>query len=163
MRRRKALPMLARLAERRQEIEVQLRQVRTGNAEWHVVGPEDEMDRASEDVEFDIGASVAEEMEKEIQQISEAIEKIAAGTYGLCELCGEAISRSRLRAMPSASLCLRCKSEEERASKATASRCRISQRSRHEALDDCDGDQKRLVHKDIDMEGIGVAEFAQMD
>ena len=41
-------------------------------------------------------------------QISDALHRIAAGAYGECLQCGEAISARRLRALPWASLCIRC-------------------------------------------------------
>ena len=36
------------------------------------------------------------------------------GTYGLCERCGKAIEKPRLKALPYASLCLKDKQAEER-------------------------------------------------
>ena len=42
--------------------------------------------------------------------VDKALAKIAAGTYGICEKCGEPIPRERLRALPYAALCVRCKS-----------------------------------------------------
>lgn len=46
----------------------------------------------------------------QIQEIEEALERIEQGTYGTCEGCGQPIPRARLRAMPSARLCVACKS-----------------------------------------------------
>jgi len=46
----------------------------------------------------------------QIQEIEEALERIERGTYGTCEGCGQPIPRARLRAMPSARLCVACKS-----------------------------------------------------
>jgi DnaK suppressor protein len=37
--------------------------------------------------------------------------KFAAGTYGLCESCGEPIAEARLEAMPAARLCITCASK----------------------------------------------------
>jgi DnaK suppressor protein len=42
------------------------------------------------------------------QQVSEAIERLRAGTFGLCLQCDDPISERRLQALPWASLCLRC-------------------------------------------------------
>ena len=41
-------------------------------------------------------------------QISGALERIEAGTYGTCTNCGRAIAEERLEAMPWASLCIDC-------------------------------------------------------
>ena len=40
--------------------------------------------------------------------------RIAAGTFGTCESCGEAIGKARLQAFPRATLCVECKQREER-------------------------------------------------
>ena len=45
-----------------------------------------------------------------VDEIDKALAKIEAGTYGICEKCGEPIPRERLRALPYAALCVRCKS-----------------------------------------------------
>ena len=43
-------------------------------------------------------------------EIDRALAKIDAGTYGLCEQCGQPIVRARLEALPYAALCVACKS-----------------------------------------------------
>lgn len=65
------------------------------------------------------GADEAAELEKRLVQerrlvealndVEHALEKYEAGTYGLCDSCGQAIERARLEAIPQASLCLNCK------------------------------------------------------
>ena len=45
-----------------------------------------------------------------VDEIDKALAKIELGTYGICEKCGEPIPRERLRALPYAALCVRCKS-----------------------------------------------------
>jgi DnaK suppressor protein len=45
-----------------------------------------------------------------VNEIDWALEKIVAGTYGLCERCGEQIPEARLEALPHATLCVACKS-----------------------------------------------------
>jgi DnaK suppressor protein len=49
-----------------------------------------------------------------LAQNERAIARIAAGTYGVCESCGEAIGKARLQAFPRATLCVACKQREER-------------------------------------------------
>jgi DnaK suppressor protein len=44
----------------------------------------------------------------EIDEIDAALERIAAGTYGVCEVCGHAIGRDRLRALPEVRRCMVC-------------------------------------------------------
>jgi RNA polymerase-binding protein DksA len=45
---------------------------------------------------------------KEIQQIRAALQRIAEGQYGVCAKCGEDIDPKRLKALPTAVLCLSC-------------------------------------------------------
>ena len=45
-----------------------------------------------------------------VEEIDRAMAKLANRTYGLCERCGQAIPRPRLRALPYARLCVACKS-----------------------------------------------------
>jgi DnaK suppressor protein len=45
-----------------------------------------------------------------VDEIDRALAKIDAGTYGICERCGEPIKRARLKALPYAALCIGCKS-----------------------------------------------------
>jgi DnaK suppressor protein len=40
--------------------------------------------------------------------------RIDAGTYGVCESCGQPISKARLQAFPRATLCVTCKQRQER-------------------------------------------------
>ena len=45
-----------------------------------------------------------------VDEIDHALQKIASGTYGVCERCGQAIPKARLKALPYARLCVSCKS-----------------------------------------------------
>ncbi len=51
--------------------------------------------------------------ELELDMIDDAIEKMYAGTYGICEDCGKAIEPARLEAKPFAKLCLKHKELRE--------------------------------------------------
>jgi DnaK suppressor protein len=81
-------------------------------------------EREPGDVQFDEesgeGDTLAVERERDlalsaqalalIEDINRALAKIAEGTYGVCEQCGDSIPKERLRAIPYAALCVRCKS-----------------------------------------------------
>lgn len=81
-------------------------------------------DREPGDVQFDEesgeGDSMNVERERDlvlsaqamsaVDEIDRALEKMDIGTYGVCERCHEAIPKERLRALPYAALCVRCKS-----------------------------------------------------
>ncbi len=49
-----------------------------------------------------------------LDKIQRALERIDNGTFGICEECDEPISVKRLQARPEATLCIRCKEEQER-------------------------------------------------
>jgi DnaK suppressor protein len=49
-----------------------------------------------------------------LAQTERALARITAGTYGICESCGEPIGKARLQAFPRATLCVTCKQREER-------------------------------------------------
>jgi DnaK suppressor protein len=46
-------------------------------------------------------------------KIELALEKIADGTFGVCENCGEDISIERLMVRPVTTLCIHCKQDQE--------------------------------------------------
>ncbi|MCG2685755.1 TraR/DksA C4-type zinc finger protein, partial [Candidatus Parcubacteria bacterium] len=48
-----------------------------------------------------------------LREIKLALAKMHLGTYGICEECREAIDPARLKANPSATLCLRCERKKE--------------------------------------------------
>jgi DnaK suppressor protein len=48
-------------------------------------------------------------------KVDRALERIAEGTYGLCERCGKPIEKARIKALPYATLCIKDKQAEERA------------------------------------------------
>lgn len=45
-----------------------------------------------------------------VDEIDRALAKMDAGTYGICERCGNPIPKARLKALPYAALCVACKS-----------------------------------------------------
>lgn len=61
--------------------------------------------------EFNLLLSTRER--QKLDQIESALSKLDNGEYGYCEDCDETIPVGRLRAMPFATLCVKCKSERE--------------------------------------------------
>jgi len=52
--------------------------------------------------------------QRTIREINAALEKIEAGTYGQCAWCEGEIKPERLRALPSATLCIDCATAREK-------------------------------------------------
>jgi DnaK suppressor protein len=48
-----------------------------------------------------------------LYHIDEALRRLRAGTYGNCVECGKPIAASRLKAVPHARMCIKCKEAEE--------------------------------------------------
>lgn len=61
----------------------------------------------------DYSASVMTEkvLEKSLDDINNALDRIKKGTYGTCKYCGQPIATKRLLARPTASSCISCKTE----------------------------------------------------
>ncbi|WP_240487368.1 TraR/DksA family transcriptional regulator [Actinomadura flavalba] len=49
-----------------------------------------------------------------LDQNERAVQRMDAGTYGVCESCARPIGKARLQAFPRATLCVTCKQREER-------------------------------------------------
>jgi DnaK suppressor protein len=62
-----------------------------------------------------------------LKKIDLAIQKIADGTYGECEMCGETIAIARLKARPVAQLCIDCKTAQEAEERKFSSRDRSAE------------------------------------
>ena len=64
---------------------------------------------ADEDVEgFDEQVILAQNEEQLLEEVEAALERIEAGSFGSCELCGREIPKQRLDALPQAATCIEC-------------------------------------------------------
>jgi len=70
---------------------------------------EEEADEASE---LEKRLALEERLGESLNEVEHALQKYEAGTYGLCDFCGQAIEQARLEAIPQASLCLSCKAQQ---------------------------------------------------
>ncbi len=62
-----------------------------------------------------------EREQKLLKKIDEALERIANGTFGICESCGGEIGFKRLKARPVTTLCIDCKTQQEQEEKVRSS------------------------------------------
>lgn len=53
-------------------------------------------------------ARLDDRQKAEIDDIDQALRRIAMGTYGRCETCGRPILSARLEALPTTTLCVEC-------------------------------------------------------
>lgn len=75
---------------------------------------EDLADVASSTFEREKGLALESSVQQLLTQVEEALARIDEGTYGICVRCGNPIDSARLKVLPYATLCIRCKEEEER-------------------------------------------------
>lgn len=78
----------------------------------------DEMDLASSEYLQSFQFRLRGREKTFLKKIDHALAKIDAGTFGICEDCGDPISAKRLEARPETTLCIKCKEDQERNEKA---------------------------------------------
>ncbi|NOR50431.1 MAG: RNA polymerase-binding protein DksA [Desulfuromonadales bacterium] len=77
----------------------------------------DPTDRASLESDRNFELRIRDRERKLISKIREALDRIEAGEFGECEDCGDIIGEARLKARPVTTLCIECKTEQERQEK----------------------------------------------
>lgn len=75
--------------------------------------PHDVEELALMDIIEDTGLAVADIKRRELERMDAALRRLEDGTYGECEGCGTEIDTGRLKARPFATMCVKCRSEEE--------------------------------------------------
>jgi DnaK suppressor protein len=73
----------------------------------------DLMDRASADAEAELLIRLRATDARLITAIEDALARIRAGTFGVCETCKRPISKARLEAVPWTHLCTTCKEQRD--------------------------------------------------
>ena len=69
----------------------------------------DVTDRATAESDRQLTLIMRERDRQLIDAIHEALARVKDGEYGICQECGEEIGVARLRAQPTATLCVHCK------------------------------------------------------
>lgn len=77
----------------------------------------DPTDRASLESDRNFELRIRDRERRLIGKIREALDRIEAGDFGECEDCGDQIGDARLKARPVTTLCIECKTEQERQEK----------------------------------------------
>ncbi|HZF46800.1 MAG TPA: TraR/DksA family transcriptional regulator [Sphingomonadaceae bacterium] len=89
---------LAELEQRAEEIEADLRHPLDADSEEQAIDLADD----------EALAGVDDVLRTESLAIRNALRRIDAGTYGICAKCGADINEMRLKAQPTATLCVNC-------------------------------------------------------
>ena len=77
----------------------------------------DPTDRASLEADRNFELRIRDRERKLILKMQEAIKRIDDGIFGICEVCGGPISEKRLMARPVTTLCIDCKTKQEKLEK----------------------------------------------
>jgi DnaK suppressor protein len=77
----------------------------------------DPNDRASLESDRNFELRIRDRERKLILKMQEAIKRIDDGIFGICEVCGGPISEKRLMARPVTTLCIDCKTKQEKIEK----------------------------------------------
>lgn len=78
----------------------------------------DPTDRASLESDRNFMLRIRDRESKLIKKIKKALTRIEKGSFGICEKCGEDITKKRLIARPVTTQCIDCKTKEEAFEKA---------------------------------------------
>ena len=77
-------------------------------------GQGDLIDQANADTEADLQILLHQTDVRLLRAIEDALARINHGTYGVCTVCKQPISKARLNAVPWTHLCRECKEREHR-------------------------------------------------
>lgn len=75
---------------------------------------DDDADTGTKNITREHEMSLAANAREMLEQTERALERLDAGTYGICENCGNPIGKARMQAFPRATLCMDCKQKQER-------------------------------------------------
>jgi RNA polymerase-binding transcription factor len=98
-------PFRKLLLQKRDEL---LAAPKVGEALATSVQSPDAVEFAVRSLEQDVTAVTADLRSRTLKEIDSALKRVAGGTYGECEDCGEAINPNRLKAIPWARYCVPC-------------------------------------------------------
>jgi DnaK suppressor protein len=71
-------------------------------------------DQASSERDRELGLLLGDREREKLKNIDEALLRFEEGEYGICEECGDEIPIGRLKVMPFARYCVKCKSDIEK-------------------------------------------------
>jgi len=102
------------LLDRKGQILKNLQESKNEIGELQTSEANDEADFATISSDSAIEEALSIKQEKELNEIDYALNKIAEGTYGICEMCEEEIGEQRLKVKPQARYCIVCREIAEK-------------------------------------------------
>ena len=74
-------------------------------------------DMSADAYEREVSMNIVSSEQEVLYQIDDALKRVDEGTFGICEQCTTPITMSRLKAVPYASLCIKCQRVKEQKNK----------------------------------------------
>ncbi|MCJ7831896.1 MAG: TraR/DksA family transcriptional regulator [Actinobacteria bacterium] len=103
-----------RLLQEQGELEAQLKEIEEStfaNSQSDISGEvglgEEYADAGTATFERERDLSIENNVKDLLKKIARALGNIDSGTFGLCERCGKAIEKARIKALPYAALCIK--------------------------------------------------------
>lgn len=75
---------------------------------------DDQVDAGTKNINRESELALANNARDMLDQTERALARLEGVGFGLCESCGQAVGKARLQAFPRATLCVSCKSKQER-------------------------------------------------
>jgi len=112
---------LKQASEMLEEMKRQLMREMQGRVKEETEGVKDEgrdtYDLASDERDREINFILNDREREKLVAIDDALQRIAAKTYGICESCEGEIQLGRLKILPFTRLCVKCQEENEKEAK----------------------------------------------
>ena len=70
-------------------------------------------DDAVATLEDELDQGVVDDLQANLDEVDAALARIAAGSYGVCVDCGQAIPDKRLTTLPASARCIECQRKQE--------------------------------------------------
>ena len=102
------------LEESKKSLLLSARKTLTEEATFDTDDLPDEIDLASSEYTQSMVFRLRDREKFLLKKIDDALSRIEATTFGVCEICEEEISAKRLEARPVTTMCIRCKEEQEK-------------------------------------------------
>ncbi|WP_348534366.1 TraR/DksA family transcriptional regulator [Kitasatospora sp. GP82] len=75
---------------------------------------DDQVDAGTKNINRESELALANNARDSLAQAERALARLEGVGFGVCESCGQAVGKARLQAFPRATLCVSCKSKQER-------------------------------------------------
>lgn len=103
-----------RLLEKKEMIVRKLSQIYNESKEIETNIAQDVVDKAESSYTKEFLLSLSAPEREQLALIDEALKRIEASDYGVCQMCRQPVNRKRLEVVPWASYCITCQERQEK-------------------------------------------------